>query len=134
MAALFLLAPLLSGCFGISLNSLPGAKADRSIQTGSIRADANQAATETVSDEMTVRNAVTSADLAALEGRSIPWANSYTGSAGVITMISENREDGRLCRQFQTTRHSYQGVSLLAGDACLLDNGQWVVLELGEKD
>jgi 17 kDa outer membrane surface antigen len=101
-----------------------GSKVDRNISTSTVpkRAD------ETVSDQITVLNAVTSADIVRLAGAPLPWANTSTGSAGVISAISEMPVSNTVCRNFVTTRHSYDGVSRVKGRACLADAGQWTML------
>ncbi|MGQ3215092.1 MAG: RT0821/Lpp0805 family surface protein [Shinella sp.] len=84
---------------------------------------------ERLTDEITVRNAVSSADLARTAGGAIPWANSASGSAGVIGTIAENRDNaGRTCRDFVTTRHSYQGIANYTGRTCLGSSGEWMLL------
>ena len=81
-----------------------------------------------------VRNAVSSADLARIGGSPIPWANSASGSAGVISSIAENRDNaGRPCRDFVTTRHSYQGIANYSGRTCLASSGEWLLLAFDLK-
>ena len=85
--------------------------------------------TERLTDEITVRNAVSSADLARAGGSPIPWANSASGSAGVINAIAENHDAaGRTCRDFVTTKHSYQGIASFTGRTCLGNSGEWLLL------
>ena len=115
----------LSGCVGGGMDFLGSAKVDRSVATGTVP---QQPSTDTLSDEMTIRNAVTSADLGRLESQSLPWANASTGSAGVIDTIVENNEGGHICRQFRTTRHSYVGIATFFGKTCLVDNSNWQLL------
>jgi hypothetical protein len=113
-----------SGCTSTSFDFFGGAKVDRNISTSTVpkRAD------ETVSDQITVLNAVTSADIVRLAGAPLPWANTSTGSAGVITAISELPVNNTVCRSFITTRHSYDGISRVKGRACLAGAGQWTML------
>jgi hypothetical protein len=103
-----------------------GEKVDRSISTGTV---ANgQAHNQTAqSDEATVRNAVSSVDLAKLGNSSVPWANTATGSAGVVSQIREARNSGYLCRDFTTTRHSYEGIAMFSGQTCLTGSGDWAL-------
>lgn len=98
-------------------------KVDRSISTSSI--PSKPKAGDPQSDEATVRNAVTSADLAKVGSNPLPWANSATGSAGVVSSIHEDRSAGLLCRAFTTSRHSYEGISLFSGQACRTETGDW---------
>ena len=129
LAALPLLAAL-SGCMSTSFDFF-GSKPDSTVTTNSIApkksADAN-------SDEATVRNAVTSADLVKLGNAPLPWANATTGSAGVVSTISEAHENGVVCRSFVTTLHAYNGISNFAGETCLGNNGEWRLMEFSRQD
>jgi hypothetical protein len=116
----------LTGCVGGGMDFLSSAKVDRSVSTGTIPQSALP--TDSVSDESTVRNAVTSADLKKLNGQPLPWANASTGSAGVIDTIVENSDSGEICRQFRTTRHSYDGIANFYGKTCLIGAGNWQLL------
>jgi hypothetical protein len=116
----------LSGCVAGGFDFLSSAKVDRSVATGTVPQPAPS--TDTLSDEMTVRNAVTSADIQKLEGQPLPWANASTGSAGVIDTIVENTDSGQVCRQFRTTRHSYVGIAKFYGKTCLVGGGNWQLL------
>jgi hypothetical protein len=102
-------------------------KVDRSISTGTV-ANATQHTGSALSDETTVRNAVSSADLAKLGHSSVPWANTSTGSAGVVSQIREARvSGGQVCRDFTTTRHSYEGIAMFSGQTCLTGSGDWLL-------
>lgn len=100
-------------------------KVDRTL-TGTIP-NKPQPSSETVSDEATVRNAVTSADLSKTTTHSVPWANTATGSAGVVSSIREDRNQGYLCRAFTTTRHSFEGIAMFSGQACQTGSGDWML-------
>lgn len=124
---LLLMLALSAGCAarGITLDTIAQ---DRSITTGST-GSAEQPDETTIADESTIRNAVTSADLESLPvGGELAWNNSRTGSRGRVTEIEEYREAGRPCRRFQTTRESFDGVSLYSGEACLLSGSDWTLL------
>ena len=99
-------------------------KVDRSISTGTVGRNGSE---DVLSDEATVRNAVTSADLAKMGDTPLPWANAATGSAGVVSTIKEARDARRLCRDFTTTRHSYEGIAMFSGQACLTGRGDWLL-------
>jgi hypothetical protein len=117
-------AAFLSGCMG-GLDLFADGKVDNTIRTSTVK-NGNG---ERLSDEVTVRNAVSSADLASAAGSPIPWANSASGSAGVISTIAENRDQaGRTCRDFVTTKHSYQGIANYSGRTCLANSGEWLLL------
>jgi len=120
----------LSGCMSAGLDLADTAAVDKSVSTGSLPAAVNR---DSLSDEVTVRNAVSSADVARTEGNPIPWANSSSGSAGVISSIEEDRSNGQICRRFTTTRHSYQGIAKFDGNTCLLGNGEWYLTSFGPR-
>jgi hypothetical protein len=116
----------LTGCMTGGMDFLSSAKVDRSVSTGTVPQAV--VTTDTVSDETTVRNAVTSADLTKLNGQPLPWANASTGSAGVIDTIVEKSDAGEICRQFRTTRHAYDGIANFYGKTCLVGAGNWQLL------
>src|SRR5690606_33974340 len=99
-------------------------KVDRSIATGTVPRTGSET---TLSDETTVRNAVTSIDLMKLGNTPVPWANAATGSAGVVSAIREERKPGGVCRDFTTTRHSYECIAMFSGQACLTGGGDWLL-------
>ena len=123
-ASLLLALMILSGCVGSSLDLL-GSGVDKSVSTSTVAAGAS---TDSFSDEVTVRNAVTSADLSKMEGSPLPWANTATGSAGVVSSITEANEQGHVCRSFVTSRHSYRGIAKFAGKTCMAGDGNWQLL------
>ena len=136
MASIFALAApfLLSACG--SSNILAKAEVDRSLVTGSVSpvsAASSQPPTnpfpgtspQAASDETTIRNAVSSANLKAAGGKDISWANPATGSSGEISAVTEYKQDDILCRRFTTSRQSFDGVALYHGDACLDSTGVW---------
>ncbi len=110
--------------------SLQKAEVDSSLYTGNVPDKSKRAADlERVSDEATIRNAVTSADIESLAGRSVPWVNSDTGTRGVIDGLVEFKREGLLCRRFSTSRESFDGVSLFKGEACMISQGTWRIQE-----
>lgn len=119
---------MLTGC--VSLDLFGGEKVDRSLSTASVPNNQN---TQTQSDDATIRNAVTSADLAKISDSPLPWANAATGSAGVVTAIREDRTSGFVCRDFDTTRHSFEGVASYSGQACLSETGEWLMTRFNQK-
>jgi surface antigen len=118
-------AVLAAGCASKSAG-LPAAETDRSLYTSNIQTDPKRDAPERVSDENTIRNAVSAADVAlAADGQPMAWANSDTGSRGAITALDEYQDQGRLCRRFTTSRESFDGVALFQGEACKAQSGDW---------
>jgi surface antigen len=96
--------------------------------TGQV-AGAAPVAPEQLSDQATVRNAVSSADLAGLGTQPLAWANPETGSRGAITAVAEQRQNGQLCRKFTTSRESFDGVAMYRGEACMAQAGVWKLLD-----
>jgi hypothetical protein len=121
LAAMLPLCACASGGF-----SLEKAEVDQSILTGAVsESGAPIADPERLSDEATIRNAVSSADIEGLGGEPLPWANAGTGSRGAITALAEHKENGSLCRRFTTSRESYDGVGLYRGEVCMAAPGAW---------
>lgn len=115
---------VLCGC-GAGGFSLEKADVDRSIVTSSTPATPPAGDTDLAADQATIRNAVSSADIEALAGKDISWANSETGSRGAIMQLAENNAGGQLCRRFTATRESFDGVALFKGEACMVGYGAW---------
>ena len=124
-AALLLLAASLSACATHGIESATADIVDQGTQTGSLPAGAETADPTRVSDETTIRNAVSSADPEQAKVEPLAWANAETGSRGSISEMLEKEEGGVLCRQFKASRESFDGVALYEGDACKGDRGVW---------
>ncbi|TIT46848.1 MAG: hypothetical protein E5W72_21375 [Mesorhizobium sp.] len=122
--AMVLVALQLAGC-GAGGFSLEQAEVDRTILTSSTPASASPIDQDRASDQTTIRNAVSSADIQELGGQAVPWANSDTGSRGSITELAESRDNGQLCRRFTASRESFDGVALFKGEVCLAGAGAW---------
>lgn len=105
--------------------SLEQAEIDRTILTSSTPAAASPIDQDRASDQATIRNAVSSADIQELGGQAVPWANSDTGSRGSITELAESRDNGQLCRRFTASRESFDGIALFKGEVCLAGAGAW---------
>ena len=84
------------------------------------------------SDARTVRNAVSTADIADTDGH-FAWANPQTGAIGVISALSEERDGIRICRRFKTSRQSFDGVALYQGEACTNGEGEWALVRFAEN-
>lgn len=118
LAPVLCVAMLAAGC--ASNNIVAEAEIDRSIVTSSVRP-----ADVVNTDEMTVRNAVTSTDIEELSGKPIPFANLDTGASGMIIAVTEVKLRGVVCRRFAGTMQRFDGVSAIRGEACLGDDGAW---------
>ena len=124
--ALLLGACLVLSACGSNGFSLRKAEIDSTILTGDIPAPRDgEADAARISDEATVRNAVSSADIELLSGEAVRWANPQTGARGSITGLAQSTREGRLCRDFVTTRENYDGVRLFRGEACMVSAGVW---------
>lgn len=113
------------GACGAGGFSLEKAEVDRSLYTSSAPAVAKTFDADKLSDESTIRNAVTSADLETLAGAPLPWANAGTGARGQITAISESKATGALCRRFSATREHFDGIMMFQGETCMAGPGAW---------
>lgn len=124
LAALAGLCASLAGC-GAGGFTLAKAEVDKSLYTSSAPAPAKTFDADRLSDEATIRNAVTSADLETLSGQPLPWANAGTGARGQITAIAESKNAGTLCRRFSATRENFDGVIMYTGETCMVGAGAW---------
>ncbi|MFD1746627.1 RT0821/Lpp0805 family surface protein [Rhizobium helianthi] len=129
--SVFVVAAGVSGCTTGALDLFGSAqKVDRTLSTATVP---NQnRSTESMSDEKTILNAVSSADLIKLGSSPLPWANTSTGSAGVVSDIREVSMNNQPCRAFLTTRHSYEGISRFRGNACLI-GAEWNMLSFAPQ-
>lgn len=124
IAALVALPVALAAC--ASGNLLKRAETDRSIITGSVSsATMMTPMTASITDEETIRNAVTSVDPNALGSNGLAWTNPTTGATGQITGLTEFQDNGHLCRRFSTSMARFDGVGLYRGEACLQNSGGW---------
>jgi surface antigen len=126
-AALTLFVSLQLSACGMTGGSLKSADTDAALVTSSVTPQ-TLPDPDKLSDQATIRNAVSSANLDASGGKALSWANQDTGSRGAVSQIAEVRQDGRLCRSFQTSRESFDGIALYAGKTCLEENGEWSLL------
>jgi surface antigen len=123
LICLLVVLPLCGCASGFDLGK---AGVDRSISTGSIATEPGKTPDSgRLSDEATIRNAVSSADLGEAGGQALSWANAETGSRGSITGVEEYTDKDALCRRFRTTLESFDGVTMYTGEACLGAGGAW---------
>lgn len=120
----------LSGCFSSSMDLFGEDKVDSSISTSTVNRTGNPLSR---SDELTVQSAVSSADLDRTGANPLPWANASTGSAGVVTAIQEEKGNGYICRNFSTTRHSYEGIAYFSGKTCTDGGGNWQLMSFDKR-
>ncbi|MBB5703352.1 surface antigen [Ochrobactrum daejeonense] len=126
-AALGICILSLGGCAmgGVSIEK---AVPDSSTITGSIQ-QSQPVETDTgqLSDQSAIRNVVSALNFTEWGKKPVPWANPDTGSQGTITAIAENNRDDRICREFETSREAFDGVSIYRGETCMQRGGQWTV-------
>lgn len=116
-----------TGCAmgGISIES---AVPDASSITGSVNSSQQpDADNETLSDRNAISNVVSGLDFSSWGMKPVPWANPATGSQGVINQVSEVEKEDGLCRQFETSRQAFNGVSLYRGEICMRKDGDWIL-------
>jgi 17 kDa outer membrane surface antigen len=123
-AAMVVVALPLAAC-GAGGFSMEKAEVDRSILTSSTPAVAVPMDSDHASDQTTIGNAVSSADVEKLAGQAVAWANAGTGSRGSITGLVESKDNGQTCRRFTASRESFDGVALFKGEVCLAGAGGW---------
>jgi len=124
--AVFFVICLIAGC-GTGGFGLDKADLDRTIITGDIGTASAAADPDRSSDEATVRNAVSSADIELMKGAPIPWANAETGARGAISSLVEERGADAICRRFITSRERFDGVALYKGETCMVAPGAWTM-------
>jgi len=125
--ALAMVVMSLAGCAmgGVSIEK---AVPDSSTITGSvIPAQKTEADTGKLSDQSTIKGIVSALDFTQWGKKPVPWANPDTGSQGTITTVAETKSDGALCRQFETSREAFDGVSIYRGETCMQRGGQWTL-------
>lgn len=110
---------------GVSIES---AVPDKSSITGSVTPSQQpDTDNETLSDRNAIRNVVSGLDFNTWGMKPVPWANPDTGSQGVINQVSEVQKTDGLCREFETSRQAFNGVSLYRGETCMRKGGDWVL-------
>jgi hypothetical protein len=124
------LAALLAGCAGGM--DLRDAAVDETIKTASTGAPTSQPEDALLSDQSTIRDAVSSADPEAIGADGFAWANDRTGSRGSVTALVETTRRGLPCRRFVTSRESYDGVKLYRGEVCRVVGDLWQVRSFQE--
>ncbi|MEQ8481650.1 MAG: RT0821/Lpp0805 family surface protein [Hoeflea sp.] len=132
-ALLALLVPLLvslTGCVSSRDNAASVLMIDP-VTTSSV--PPLSAESEIMSDETVVRDLAGSLAPSRLAGLH-PWSNPLTGSAGVISGLQAQSGDPGPCRQFMTTRHAFDGVSLFDGKICMQAGGSWKVISFEPAD
>ena len=122
--ALIVAALPLAGCASGGFD-LARTEIDQSSLTGALPNTGTPPDAVRVSDEATIRNAVSSADPDQAKVQPLAWANADTGSRGAISSMLEKKENGVICREFTASRESFDGVALYSGDACQGDRGNW---------
>ncbi len=115
----------LAGCAmgGVSIDK---AVPDSTTITGSVKQPAETDSGK-LSDQSAVKNVVSALNFTQWGKKPVPWANPETGSQGTITTIAESNKNDQLCREFETSREAFDGVSIYRGETCMQRGGQWTV-------
>ncbi|MEM5473720.1 RT0821/Lpp0805 family surface protein [Hoeflea sp. AS60] len=116
----------LSACMGGGSSAVSALSLDETTTASIVRLSAES---EIMSDETYIRDLVGGLSEQELSVTQ-PWSNSLTGSAGVISSVKIVTDGARTCRLFETTRHSFDGVALLNGQACRRPDGGWDLVSL----
>ncbi|MGH6760435.1 MAG: RT0821/Lpp0805 family surface protein [Phyllobacterium sp.] len=111
--------------------SIDKAVPDKANITGSVTS-AQQEDPKGFSDQLTIRNVVSALNFTQWGKKPIPWANPDTGSQGTIMAVAEKKDEAGLCREFQTSRESFEGIMLYQGETCMDRDGQWVLKSFTE--
>lgn len=119
-----------AGCGAASLK-LADSEVDRSLTTATVPSATAAADPDRRSDEATIRNAVSSADIAVPGAAPLAWANTDTGSRGSISKVIQTNQNGVVCRKFTTTRESFDGIALFNGETCMMAPGAWQLTAFG---
>lgn len=117
----------LGGCAmgGVSIDK---AVPDSSTITGSIKSvEKDEPDTGKRSDQSTIKSIVSALNFTQWGKNPVPWANPDTGSQGAITTIAETKSNDTLCRQFETSREAFDGVSIYRGETCMQRGGEWTL-------
>jgi len=125
VAAFMLFGLLTAGCTTSMLGMGGGKDVDQGLVTSTVASTQPVQDVEAQSDGLTVRNAISSADLSTLDAAPLAWANADTGSRGAISSVTEDSQQGQVCRKFTTTRERFDGISLYQGRACMVAPGTW---------
>lgn len=123
------MASALSGCAGIMMPLSAWMSKTDAVEpeiTGSIpKTGASPTAAKPASDADVVRQTIESAGITGREAP-IAWKNETTGNSGTITHVAASRAmNGALCRDFETTLVTVEGVNLHTGRACQGYDGPW---------
>lgn len=121
---------ILLSLFGCAMGgaSIDNAVPDSSTVTGSVKkTQAVATDTGTLSDQSTIKSVVSALNFTQWGKKPVPWANPDTGSQGAITAIAERKTNDQLCREFETSREAFDGVSIYRGETCMQNGGQWTL-------
>jgi surface antigen len=115
----------LAGCAmgGVSIDK---AVPDSTTITGSVK-QPTETDSGKLSDQSAAQNVVSALNFTQWGKKPVPWANPNTGSQGTITTIAESNKNDQLCREFETSREAFDGVSIYRGETCMQRGGQWTV-------
>ena len=67
------------------------------------------------------------------EQRDEPFGRTDRTERGVISRPFEEKGDGVICRNFSTTRHSYEGIAYFSGKTCTSGTGNWQLMSFDRQ-
>jgi surface antigen len=95
------------------------------------RTSAHNGPSASVPDVAAIERAMATAPQS--RSNSVAWANTTTGSAGVLSYTENTDASGGTCRTFISSRQSLDGGDTLNGRACAEGDGRWRVHSLSER-
>lgn len=86
------------------------------------------------SDDDVLTTAVSEANPKRGSLQTIPWSNIATGTTGTISYVRERRSVTEICREFVTSKHSYDGIAQFHGKICRTRMGKtWTLDSIEEQ-
>lgn len=114
-----------SGC-AVNGNSIPEVASTDDLITGSVTEQV-QPDGVAKSDSDVIKSAVAQ-NSGASSATPVPWSNLETGSSGAIVSIEGfTGKHGQNCKGFKTSVSNFSGIAFYNGEACKVDDGEWVL-------
>ncbi len=114
-----------TGC-AVNGNSIPEIASSDDLITGSVTEQV-QPDGVAKSDSDIIKSAVASS-LTASSSNPVAWNNIETGSSGAIVSIEGfTGKHGQNCKGFKTSVSNFAGIAFYNGEACKVNDGEWVL-------
>lgn len=86
-------------------------------------------------DDDIIKSAVSEANTKKGSFQNIPWTNVGSGNSGIVSYVGERRTVTEICREFITSKHSYDGIAQYHGNICRTRMGKtWTLESIEEQD